>query len=75
MPPTIESLGLDQIPVADRLDSTNGSSRDSPHDASPGLTEGQIRELRRRVAEADANPDDLIPWEQVKAETNARMHP
>lgn len=71
MPLTIESLGLDQIPVADRLDSVHGI----PLEASPSLTEGQIRELRRRVAEADANPDDLIPWEQVKAETNARMHP
>ena len=71
MPPTIESLGLDQIPVADRLESAHGI----PREVSPSLTEGQIRELRRRVAEADANPDDLIPWEQVKAETNARMNP
>jgi putative addiction module component (TIGR02574 family) len=33
----------------------------------PLLTEAQRRELERRVAEDDANPDDVVPWEQVLA--------
>lgn len=32
------------------------------------LTAAQIAELDRRVAEADAHPDEGIPWEQVRAE-------
>jgi putative addiction module component (TIGR02574 family) len=36
-------------------------------DALP-LTSAQIAELDRRVAEADAHPEEGIPWEQVRAE-------
>ncbi len=36
------------------------------------LTDAQRDELRRRVAEDDARPDDVIPWEQVKAEARMR---
>jgi putative addiction module component (TIGR02574 family) len=39
------------------------------------LTEAQRRELQRRVAEDDACPDDVVPWEQVKAQALARLKP
>ena len=39
------------------------------------LTEAQRQELQRRVAEDDASPDDVVPWEQVKAQTLARLKP
>ena len=39
----------------------------------PLLTEAQCRELDRRIADDDANPDDVVPWEQVKAEVLARI--
>jgi putative addiction module component (TIGR02574 family) len=32
------------------------------------LTDAQIKELERRVADDDAHPDDVVPWELVKAE-------
>ena len=32
------------------------------------LTPAQIEELDRRVADADAHPEEGIPWEQVQAE-------
>jgi putative addiction module component (TIGR02574 family) len=37
------------------------------------LTEAQIQELERRLADDDANPEDVIPWETVKAEALARL--
>jgi putative addiction module component (TIGR02574 family) len=42
-------------------------------DAVPALTEPQKRELDRRLAGHLANPDDLIPWEEVKASLLARI--
>ena len=32
------------------------------------LSPAQMAELERRLADADAHPDDGIPWEQVRAE-------
>ena len=32
------------------------------------LSPAQMAELERRIADADAHPDDGIPWEQVRAE-------
>jgi putative addiction module component (TIGR02574 family) len=40
--------------------------------ACPDLTEAQQRELDRRLADDDANPDDVIPWETIRAEARAR---
>jgi putative addiction module component (TIGR02574 family) len=36
------------------------------------LTDAQRAEIDRRVADDDASPDDIVPWEQVKAEALAR---
>jgi putative addiction module component (TIGR02574 family) len=33
----------------------------------PHLSEDQKRELDRRIAELDANPDNVLTWEQIKA--------
>ncbi len=41
----------------------------------PMFTEAQRCELERRVAEDNANPDDVIPWEEVKADALARLKP
>ena len=40
-------------------------------DALP-LSAAQVAELQRRIAEADAHPDDGIPWEKVRAELMQR---
>lgn len=32
------------------------------------IPEAHRVELERRIADADANPDDTIPWEEVRAE-------
>ena len=49
--------------------SARSGTASSPHGARPPLSEAQLQELRRRVAEDDADPDNLIPWEGVKAKT------
>ena len=41
-------------------------------DVLPPLTEAQQTELARRMAAHEADPTNVIPWEQVKAEAKAR---
>jgi putative addiction module component (TIGR02574 family) len=42
-----------------------------PH--PPLLTEAQRQELERRLADHQADPSDVVPWEQIKAEALARF--
>jgi putative addiction module component (TIGR02574 family) len=42
-----------------------------PH--PPLLTEAQRQELQRRLDDHQANPEDVVPWEQIKAEALARF--
>jgi putative addiction module component (TIGR02574 family) len=74
MAPTLEALGIDRMSVDDRIalataiwDSIAAEPR------PPLLTEAQQLELDRRLADHAANPDDVVPWEQVKAEALARF--
>lgn len=39
----------------------------------PELTEEQKAELDRRLAEDDSAPDDVLSWEEVKAEAPPRL--
>lgn len=43
------------------------------HDAVPPPTDAQKAELDRRLADHEANPDDVVPWSEVKASALARM--
>jgi putative addiction module component (TIGR02574 family) len=38
------------------------------------LSESQRHELERRSAQDDFSPENVIPWEQVKAKTLSRLH-
>jgi len=40
---------------------------------APSLTETQKAELDRRLADYLANPDDVIPWNEVKAAALAKI--
>ena len=76
MPPTLEALGIDRLSVEDRIELAVAiwdSLGTVPH--HPLLTEPQRRELERRLADHAANPDDVVPWEQVKADALARFGP
>ncbi len=74
MSATIESLGLDKLPRDERLALVqalwDSIAADGPH-----LTDSQRAELERRADEDDANPDDVIPWEEVKAKARAGFKP
>jgi len=71
---SIKSLGIDRLPIDERLalveDLWDSIAADS---AALPLTEAQRLELQRRIEEDDAHPDDVIPWDQVKAATLARI--
>jgi putative addiction module component (TIGR02574 family) len=41
--------------------------------AAPPLTEAQKTELDRRLADHLANPDDVVPWSEVKAAALAKI--
>ena len=41
--------------------------------AAPPLSEANRQELQRRLAEHTANPNDVIPWEQMEAEALERF--
>ena len=74
MAATVKDLGIDRMSVDDRLDLMNQIWDSLPADSDRSyLNEAQRRELERRLAEHEANPNDVIPWEQVKTEALTRL--
>lgn len=69
---SIKSLGIERLSVAERLTLVE-ELWDSISDATP-VTDAQRAELDRRVAEHEANPDDVISWEEVKSSISARLN-
>jgi putative addiction module component (TIGR02574 family) len=41
--------------------------------AVPPLTDAQKAELDRRIADHEANPDDVVSWDEVKKSALARI--
>lgn len=74
MSASIKSLGIDRLPIEERLalveeiwDSIAADSGAVP------VTDAQRIELVKRIAEDDARPHDVTPWEQVKMSTLSRF--
>jgi putative addiction module component (TIGR02574 family) len=70
----LKSLGIDQLGVDERLaliealwDSISGDESAIP------VTEAQRAELDRRLADHEANPDDVVPWDEVRASLSQRL--
>jgi putative addiction module component (TIGR02574 family) len=73
MSPTMKDLGLDRLSVDDRITLVQELWDSIAADAAKlPLTESQQRELDRRLAEHETSPGDIIPWEDVKARSQAR---
>lgn len=74
MSPTLKDLGIDRLSAAERI-ALAQEILDSVivEQAPTGLSEAKRKELERRLAEHEANPNDVIPWEQIEAEALARF--
>lgn len=74
MSPKFQSLGIDRLSVADRLDLAQEIWDSIAAEAQRApLTEGQRQEIDRRLANHRVNPQDAVAWEQVEAEARARL--
>ena len=70
----IQRLGIDKLPRHERLVLVQEIWDTIAADQSSVLLDEALKqELDRRVAEDDAFPDDVIPWETVEAQTLARL--
>lgn len=70
----METLGIDKLSADERLQLIDELWASLGPDVSdPPLTTEQMAEIDRRLAEAEANPDDVIPWEVVRAEIEERL--
>jgi putative addiction module component (TIGR02574 family) len=74
MTSTLQSLGIDRMTVEDRIALATAIWDSIPIESHPPLlTVSQKLELERRLADLAANPDQGVPWEQIKAEALARF--
>jgi len=73
---TLSSLGLDRLPRAERLEIVQALWDSIAADSGPPLlTDAQRIELERRADEDDADPDNVVAWEDVQARIQARLRP
>jgi len=70
----ITALGIDRLSAGERLqlaeeiwDSLEAELPEFP------LSDAQKQELDRRIAALEANPDAVVPWEEVEARALARF--
>jgi putative addiction module component (TIGR02574 family) len=70
----LRQLGIDRMSVTERIalaqEILDSVAAEQPF---PPLSEHQHRELDRRLADADTNPDDTVPWEQVEIDALKRL--
>ena len=74
MAPTLESLGIDKLSLDDRVELAHAilESVDREVENTP-LTDAQVREVERRLAEHAADPGSAIPWEEIEARLLAKV--
>ena len=68
---SIKSLGIERLSIAERLVLVE-ELWDSIA-ASTSVTDAQRSELDRRQADHEANPDDVVSWEEVHSSISARL--
>ena len=71
---SLKSLGIDRLSVEERLalveDLWDSIAEES---AATPLSDAHRAELDRRLAEHEANPNDVVSWEDVKDSIAARL--
>jgi len=71
---SVKTLGIDRLDIDERLALVEEIWATICNDAKAfPLTDAQRAELDRRVADDDAFPDDVVPWDEVKASVRSRM--
>ncbi|MCW5604118.1 MAG: addiction module protein [Burkholderiales bacterium] len=71
---SVKTLGIDRLNVDERLALVEEIWATICADAKEfPLTEAQRTELDRRVADDDSFPDDVVPWDEVKASVRSRL--
>jgi putative addiction module component (TIGR02574 family) len=72
--PSLVSLGIDRLSIEDRIALARAIWESIRLELSPSLiTPAQREELQRRLQDHAIHPEDVVPWEQVKAETLAKF--
>ena len=69
----LTSLGIDRLSPAERLRLISEIWDSLPEQPPPDLTDEQGRELDRRLALMDADPEALRPWAEVEARVLGRL--
>ena len=69
---SLKSLGIERLSVAERLllveELWDSIAAETP------LTDAQRVELDRRLADHEANPDEVVSWEEVQSSIAARLN-
>ena len=69
-----KTLGIDRLNIDERLALVEEIWATICADAKAfPLTDAQRAELDRRVADDDAFPDGVVPWDEVKASVRSRL--
>lgn len=65
---SLKKFGLDKLDVEQRLALIEEiwNSIDADDSAAMRLSDAQRAELRARLMEDDADPDDVVSWESIK---------
>jgi putative addiction module component (TIGR02574 family) len=67
----MKTLGIDRLSIEERLALMN-DILDSVAEEQR-LTDAQRAELQRRIAAHKASPENVVSWEQIKADALARF--
>jgi putative addiction module component (TIGR02574 family) len=71
--PSIQELGLDQLPLEDRLAVAEALWESVVREVeAAAISPAKQTELERRLADSIARPGAVTPWEEVKARALAR---
>ena len=71
---SVKTLGIDRLNVDERLALVEEIWATICADAKTfPLSDAQRAELDRRVADDDTFPDDVVPWDEVKASVRSRL--
>ena len=74
MSPTLKSLGIDRLTVDERIALVHEIWESIEEESQPPRISKELAQLLdQRWAEHEANPDDVIPWEVIEADINARL--